>query len=542
MIRLPTFCGSTLTAAVLSAGLGTASAAAQPPAAQMPASECTVHVGYDRDTELSGYLLPTSSGPSTCIPLTTTATKPPTDYKGDFYVDEFSDAKLLERWRNCQAREKCRGKIDKHVAERRPPNRDRIITNPHTLWLLGAVPDEDVLDLKQVRRPGFFAQDPWHEPIATLDAETYTVEFTAPAEPFERLNLHSDHAVKLRGWYIRGAGVADGHGGRTRSLIILSGGGGGRIAAIEDPTNTLYEMKKGKSDLHHFPDDKSGTSGEREWRNLIVRLHDAGFDILNYDRRGVGLSTGFSDTNTLQQGRDLLGVVGTLRTGAGLRILTPEGTALAGKPATAALLGTVSGDRLPILLAGSSRGTMATGWAMARNFDRACDYDLPAKPCGAPVGYRNIKGAIQISDFSAGPGYITEHTDDDDEERPLFIAGSETALHISFFPNSSVLASIPKWPALFIGRGLYDYAESLEGAIDAYDREPGLKELVVVRGPHPLEVWPKAERDRMIDRMIAFATSATFDRKTAPGGRLWSDAKQLAGTTADLWEPSTQPR
>lgn len=542
MIRLPTFCGSTLTAAVLSAGLGTASAPAQPPAAQMPGPECTVHVGYDRDTELSGYLLSTSSSPSTCIPFTTTATKPPADYKGDFYVDEFSDAKLLERWRNCQAQEKCRGKIDKHVAERRPPNRDRIITNPHTLWLLGAVPDEDVLDLKQVRRPGFFAQDPWHEPIAALDAQTYTVEFTAPAEPFERLNLHSDHAVKLRGWYIRGAGVADGHGGRTRSLIILSGGGGGRIAAIEDPANTLYEMKKGKSDLHHFPDDKSGTSGEREWRNLIVRLHDAGFDVLNYDRRGVGLSTGFSDTNTLQQGRDLLSVVGTLRTGAGLRILTPAGTVHTGKPATAALLGTVSGDRLPILLAGSSRGTMATGWAMARNFDRACDYDLPDKPCGAPVGYRNIKGAIQISDFSAGPGYITEHTDDDDQERPLFIAGSETALHISFFPNSSVLASIPKWPALFIGRGLYDYAESLEGAIDAYDREPGLKELVVVRGPHPLEVWPKAERDRMIDRMIAFATSATFDRKTAPGGRLWLDAKQLAGTTADLWEPSTQPR
>lgn len=538
-------CRSMLRYSLLPVGMLTAAAGAahaQPPSAQVPPTDCTVHVGYDRDADLSGYLLPTGSGPSTCIPITTTAAKAPAGYKGDYYVDEFSDAKLLERWRDCQSHEKCRVKIDKHVAERRPPNRDRIITNPHTLWLLGAVPDADNLDLKQVRRPAFFAQAPWHETIAGLDPQTYTVEFTASAEPFERLNLHSDHSVKLRGWYIRGGGVDDGRGGRTRSLIILSGGGGARIAAIEDPQNALYDMKKGKSEVRHFPDDKSGTSGERDWRNLLVRLHDAGFDVLCYDRRGTGVSSGFSDTNTLQQGRDLLAVVGTLRHGSGLRVLTPSGATLSGNPATTALLGTVPGDRLPILLAGSSRGTMATGWAMARNFDRTCDYDLPTKTCGPAVGYRNIKGAIQISDFSAGPGYITEHTDDDDEERPLFIAGSETALHIAFFPNSAVLASIPKWPALFLGRGLYDYAESLEGAIDAYDREPGLKELVVVRAPHPLEVWPKAERERVFERMIAFATAATFDRKTAPGGRPWSDAKQLAATTADLWEPSTPPR
>lgn len=525
----------------LTLGLWCAPAAAQTATARVPAPDCTAHVGYDRDTELSGYRLPASSGGTVCVPFTTTAAKPPADYRGDFYVDEFTDAKLIERWRACRQDEACRAKVEKHVADRRPPNRDRLITNPHTLWLLGSVPDVPNLDLKAIRRPAFFAQAPWHEAIAALEPDTYTVEFTAEAEPFERLTLHSDHPVKLRGWYIRGAGVADGHGGRKRALILFSQGGGGRIVAIEDPTATLYEMKKGKSELHHFPDDRTATSGERTWRAMLVKLHAAGFDILCYDRRGVGVSTGYSDTNTLQQGRDILEVVSAFRTGKGLRVMTPAGTTLAGKPAVTALLGPVVGDRLPIVLAGSSRGTMATGWAMARNFDRACDYDLPSKACGPAVGYRNIKGAMQLSDFSAGPGYISEHTDEADERRALFIAGSEDALHITFFPSSEVLASIPKWPALFIGRGLYDYAESLEGAIAAYDRVKGLHELVVVRAPHPIEVWPRGERDRVIDRMIVFATAATFDRKEAPGGRSWTDAKQLVATTDDLWEPSSQP-
>ncbi len=509
---------------------------AQPPATRMPPAECSAHVGYDRDTDLPGYVIG-----GECVPFTATGIKPPSDYKGDFYVDEFTDAKLLERWQACQAQEKCRRKIDKHVQDRRPPNREFGITNPHTLWLLGRVPDVEPLDLKRVRRPGFFAQAPYREGIAAADPQTYTVEFTAPAEPFERIALHSDMPVKLRGWYIRGAGVPDGSGRRARSLIILSGGGGGRLAAIEDPANTLYEMDKGKSQLHSFPNDKSGTSGEREWRQMLVRLHDAGFDVLCYDRRGTGLSSGYSDTNTIQQGRDLLNVVATLRAGKGLRVLTPAGATIAGKAAADALLGGVPGDRLPVLLAGSSRGTMATGWAMARNFDKTCDYDLPGAPCGPAVGLPNIKGAIQISDFTAGPGYMSADTNEDDAERPLFMAGTQQAYHIVFFPSSAVLASVSRWPALFIGRGLFDYAESLEGAIDVYDRVHGLKELVVVRAPHPLEVWPAPERERVIDRMIAFATAATFDRKTAPGGRPWTNARDLAATTANLWEPSSQP-
>jgi hypothetical protein len=83
----------------------------------------------------------------------------------------------------------------------------------------------------------------------------------------------------------------------------------------------------------------------------------------------VGISGGFSDTNTLQQGRDILEVIAALRTGDGVRLLTPAGVELRGRAATAALLAGARADRMPILLGGSSRGTMATGWAMTRNFD-----------------------------------------------------------------------------------------------------------------------------------------------------------------------------
>jgi pimeloyl-ACP methyl ester carboxylesterase len=505
----------------------------------IPPPECRAHVGYDRDADMPGYLLPTRLGPKTCIPFAGTAAHPPAGYRGDFYVDEFTDAKIAGRWERCKADPACRAPVDRHAAARKPPNRDHDITDPHTLWLLGRFPDMDHLDLRDVRRPGFFAKGEHPEAIAAADKNTFTVEFTAPAEPYERLLLHSEKPVKLRGWYLRGQGVPDGKGHRVRALILLSAGGGGRLVAIEDPKDPLYVMKDGRSVLQHFPNKTSGASGVNNWRELMLQLNRAGFDVLSYDRRGVGLSSGFSDTNTLQQGRDILQVIGNLRTGEGMSAVTPSGRLLIGRAAARAL----GAANLPVVLAGSSRGTMATGWAMQRNFDKTCDFDLsPTPTCGPPVGDRAIKGAIQISDFSAGPGYQTADSTEDDRQRQLFMGATVERYHIVFFPSSAVLASIPKWPALMIAKGLFDYAESLEGSVQAMDRTHGLKELVVVRAPHPYEVWPVPERARANRRMIAFATAAVLGRKTAPGGRTWHDMKELVATTGDEWEPSSQPK
>jgi len=499
-------------------------------------------VGYARDLDLPGYVIQDPEGPD-CVPFTITAAKPPPDYAGDFYVDEFTDAKLRARWADCEKDVACFARLDKLISRRKPPNRERSLTNPHDRYLLGKI-DQDKLDvdLKTIRRPAFFARAPYNESIAEADARTFIVEFTAPPEPYETLHMAEHPPVKLRGWYLRGAGVDDGSGRKVRALVLMSNGGGGRIVAIEDPSDRLYRMDENhRSQLNTFPNETTGASGQRGWREYVYMLNKAGFDVLSYDRRGVGLSGGWSDTNTLQQGRDILQAIGDLKTGQGLRVLTPAGRELAGKAAAAALLSGADAGSMPILLGGSSRGTMAAGWAMTRNFEKACDYDLANAPCGPAVGLKNIKGAMMLSDFSAGIGYHTAPTDAQDQDRPFFVPGTEERYNIVFFPGSEPLESMSRWPALFIGRGVWDYAESLEGAINAIGRVKGLKELAVVRGPHPFETWPDSERIRIGERMVAFAKAVVLGRSSIPGGRPWATMKDLVATADDLWEPSTEP-
>src|ERR1700737_1705420 len=88
--------------------------------APVPPADCQAHVAYDRDLTLPGYLLPTSAGPRTCIPFTTVSAQPPAADKGDFYVDEFTDAKLRERWTACKADTVCYDRVYKQAA---PVNR-----------------------------------------------------------------------------------------------------------------------------------------------------------------------------------------------------------------------------------------------------------------------------------------------------------------------------------------------------------------------------------------------------------------------------------
>jgi hypothetical protein len=71
---------------------------APPIARLMPPTDCTAWVGKDRNVELPGYRLPQQYGATACVPLLLTANKPPPGYAGDYYVAEFTDAKLKERW------------------------------------------------------------------------------------------------------------------------------------------------------------------------------------------------------------------------------------------------------------------------------------------------------------------------------------------------------------------------------------------------------------------------------------------------------------
>jgi hypothetical protein len=261
----------------------------------------------------------------------------------------------------------------------------------------------------------------------------------------------------------------------------------------------------------------------------------------------VGISGGFSDTNTLQQGHDLLKIVSDLKSGEGMRALTPAGKVATGHAAAAAVKGATSAEGLPVFFLGSSRGTMSSGWAMTINFDKDCSYDLPAIRCKPPVRDQTVKGTILIADFSSGVGYLESQTTPKDDgrgpgrDRGLFIGGSEVENNIVFFPSSAILAGIHTWPSAFFARGLWCYADGLEGEMDSYSRVKGLKDLVVVRGPHPFETWPAEEKARVEERMIAYARAAVLGQKSFPGRRTWTNMKELVATTGDVWEPSTHP-
>jgi hypothetical protein len=75
----------------------------------------------------------------------------------------------------------------------------------------------------------------------------------------------------------------------------------------------------------------------------------------------------------------------------------------------------------------------------------------------------------------------------------------------------------------------------------AYSRVRGLKDLIVVRGPHEFGVWPAPEQRRVTRQMIAYARAVLLGAKSVPGHRSWSNVKELVGTSDDVWEDSTRP-
>ncbi|HRP74710.1 MAG TPA: hypothetical protein PKZ27_03885 [Rhodocyclaceae bacterium] len=536
------------TACLIAAGTTSASAPAPEPSERFPKPECESYVAYDRDMTLSGYLIPQESGAKACVPFTTVGARPPEGYVGDFYVDEFSDERLRAQWLECKADAACWARVGKVVIGRTPPHREHRITDPYHLHLLGRIAGTPDIGLGQVRRPQFFAQAPYREPIAAAEADTYTVEFTAPAEAYERIHRNLDAPVKLRGWYMRGTGVPDAKGKQQRALIVMIGGGGTRLTAISHPDDRLYSIhpETGRTSINSFPNATTGSPGQADWRAIMAMFHSAGFDVLAYDRRGIGVSGGYSDTNTLQQGRDILDVLDSLRTGKGMRALSPQGVLHRGVDAATILRG--SAGEMSTLLLGNSRGTMSGGWAMTMNFHKNCSYDLPEIVCTPPRRDASIKGALMMAEFTSGPGFVTAAPTNEDagrghgEDRGLFVGANQVEHNIVFFPSSAILAGMHEWPSAFFARGLWDYAASLEGTIASYDRVPGLKELVVVRGPHPYETWPDVEKKRVRERMLAFARSVIHGDQELAGGRQWSTMKDLVGTTDDVWERSSVPK
>ena len=95
--------------------------------------------------------------------------------------------------------------------------------------------------------------------------------------------------------------------------------------------------------------------------------------------------------------------------------------------------------------------------------------------------------------------------------------------------------------ALFLGRGLWDQYGGLEGAIDAYGREPGLREIAVVRGPHSENEFGLENVARVQDRVVAFAKAVIHGDSEAPGAAKFSNLKELVLSAPAVWEDSMKP-
>ena len=496
-----------------------------------PEPECTTRVNFDRNADLPGYLADWD-GKQVCLPFMPTNQLVPADFAGsDFYVEEFTDQRAREKWEQCKSDPAC---AEKTLTSARGfakfEERDTGTVDP-----VGAIDFEGEVDLADIRRPAFFGAEVYNEPIAQTEDNAYTGEFTVPRDGYEREHLKLTGDIKLRGWYLKGAGVDDGTGQRKRALVIMNNGGGGEITAIDDPATTPFLADAATGEFKSNSEDAlSEEAGMRYWRGFVFDLNAAGFDVLVTDRRGNGISGGQNGYNTAEQANDMFRELEQLDSGDGLRLLTPDGEVVAGADAAKLLLDGASAQEVPVVIGGYSRGSYATQWFMQKNFVENCNFDIAEPACNAPVGLTNIKGAILYGPNSAGLGYrVAGHDAIEGALREDFST--------TYYVDSSLLADVDKWPALQIVKGTWDYVEGLEGSFDTYTRATGLKDISVFLGPHGLSTQHPENMAFAGERMVAFATAAVLDQDAVRGAVAPDDLRELVLSVPRHWELTTDP-
>lgn len=522
-------CGAGLLC-LASTGVALAGAAVS---AKSPAPECTADVHYDQNGKSwPGYYADDADG-RRCVPFTATDRFAPAGYQGDYYVDEFTDAKVRAAWADCL----------KQGPACTDPVRERVKTfiRPTPFAATGTVnplgkinPDGDV-NLNDIRRPKFFGQSPYAERIAETDDRTWIVEVDVPSEHYEQeaLGISPSKTWKVRGWYIEGKGVKDGKGDVVRPLAVFVAGRSIETTAIHDPKDArvwVYNSAKSTYDTAKFP-SSTEVWGALQWREYLRKLNEAGFDVLTLDKRAHGISGGLDTSNTVEQARDLFRAVDALETGKGLRIAGPNGTVLTGDAAAGKLLAGQKAKSVQLLIGGASQGSLVTSHAMYMNFvcDRA--FEEANEACGAPLGY-NVKAGIAIAEFVHAVGYTP---------RVLVEGLLRSEYHVPYIPTGEILGSVSKWPAVFLGRGLWDMAGGLEGALDVYNRGTGLKEIAVVRGPHAEGASGPENVAHLQDRIVAFAKAVIHGDRDVPGAAKFSNLKDLVLSAPPVWEESMKP-
>jgi hypothetical protein len=268
------------------------------PYAEAPPTDCSAPVGYALNRTLPGYVVADAQLGSVCVPLPPLPPAP-AGYEGDYHVTEFSDAAARERLAACQAQLPCPA-----IAYQQSyvPPQFRLTGS---LVPFGRIdPHAANIDLRQIRRPGFFGAAPYLEPIAAAEDRTHTFEYTVPAEPYERINRAITTPVKLRGWYLTGAGIKDRPGRRRRALAIFVGGRTVETTAAQHPRDPRYTRSAagGQFTSVAYPARQTEKWGMRQWRQYLHTLNQAGFDVLSFDKRGHGISGGISADNAFAAG------------------------------------------------------------------------------------------------------------------------------------------------------------------------------------------------------------------------------------------------
>ena len=492
-----------------------------------PSPDGLTMVGWDQNSLFPAYRVPAQGGGIELVPFTPMAQFAPKDYAGDYFVDHFTDAAIKSRWLAARTDPATRERVLAAVRNIAIPHQFR---GTGSLDARGRIDPHGVVDLAAVRRPSFFAAEPWREAIAALDGRTSIVEIEVPPEPHESIHMGLRDPIKLRGWHIAGAGVPDELGRFTRALVIIVSGRAIEVTGIHHPEDeACYWSARHKAWLQQtYPDGTARTEsgGSRSWRTYLHAFAEAGFDVLALDQRGHGISGGHSDSNCNEQGEDIFRALDAMETGAGLRILTSAGDLLTGVSAAGRLLGGRGAREIPLLIAGASQGSMATCWAMHKNMIGSCDFDRPNPGKRGPYGY-NVKAGLLLAPFGGGIGYRSP----DDS---LVEAARRVEFNVQMFTSGEVLGSIARWPAIFVGRGLWDFSESLEGSLDCVRRCRGPRMIVTVRASHGEGEWGLANMRYVQQRMVAFATAALVTRP-AEAHTIPKDIRELVAAAPGHW-------
>jgi pimeloyl-ACP methyl ester carboxylesterase len=491
--------------------------------------DSSAYVGYGWNAYLTAF----KGADGVSIPFKPTGILPPIGYQGDFYVDEFTDAKIKQAWQELKAKDP---EAAKKILAGVSANKEYRSTG----WLdpKGAVNGNNDLKLTEIRRPAFFGQAPYFEDIAKVEKDTYIVEFTVPRDPYEQLQLKQAEPVKLRGWFIKGKGVPDAKGNRVHTLLIFTNGQGAQMCAIRHPDApcTVYNVQTKRYEGVPFPNKnfQSEGYGPPRDRQYLYSFHKAGFDVLMVDKRGHGISGGVNGYNAAEMAEDIFRMLDQLESGEGLTVLASNGQLLQGKKIAGLLLRGMTAQQVPVLLGGMSQGSIITCLAMQKNLEGWTAFNEPDQKF-SPAKKYNFKGAILLADFAGGLGFVS----DPDLTAVYQEAAYRLEKNTMGRPTSEILANIDKWPAVLFGKGLWDQYQSAEGTYEAYQRAKGLKELIFFRGPHSENWWGLENVAYLINKMTEFAVRAVVN----PGKKYpeLKSFKEAVLSSAPYWESTSRP-